>query len=125
MSAPAEPVSLQLSFNVAAAIRFALPLQSGLHCRCNQVCIAAAIRFALLLPVRFALPPVSANFIVIRSHSRTCRRYFQVCVSACNQFSVSACNQFSVSACKSGLRRSCRCRHRSSCPPPREPLRFS
>ncbi|WP_316556760.1 hypothetical protein [Methanimicrococcus hongohii] len=57
----------------------------------------------LLLPIRFALLPASALFLVIRSHSRTCRCYPQVSVSAAsNQVSAAAARQL----------------------PPREPHRF-
>ncbi|WNY23793.1 hypothetical protein MmiHf6_11090 [Methanimicrococcus hongohii] len=48
----------------------------------GQVSVSAAWLFALLLSVRLVLLPVSALFLEIRSHSRTCCRYLPVSVSA-------------------------------------------
>ncbi|WNY22821.1 hypothetical protein MmiHf6_01060 [Methanimicrococcus hongohii] len=49
------------------------------------------------LPVRFEFLLASAHFMVIRSHSRTCRRYLHVSVSDWSQVSVSDWSQVSVS----------------------------
>ncbi|WP_316557583.1 hypothetical protein [Methanimicrococcus hongohii] len=51
----------------------------------------------MLLSVRFELLLVSALLIVIRSHSRTCRCYLTVCVSAWSAVFVSAWSQVCVS----------------------------
>ncbi|WP_316557793.1 hypothetical protein [Methanimicrococcus hongohii] len=100
-------------------IRFVLPLP-------DQVCVAAAgSDLRCCCRIMFVLPPASALFLVIRSHSRTCRCYLHVSVSVWSQVfvcsgsqvSVSTLHQVSVSAwyqvCVTAAG------SRSSCPPPR------
>ncbi|WP_316557820.1 hypothetical protein [Methanimicrococcus hongohii] len=87
------------TYAVYSYIRFrqSLPI-----CNCLLLLSAPAkpanlqLFFGLLPAIRFAFPPASALFLVIRSHSRTCRRHLQVSVSAWFQVSASACNQICV-----------------------------
>ncbi|WP_316557962.1 hypothetical protein [Methanimicrococcus hongohii] len=54
---PAEPAGLQLSFNVAAAIRFRFPL---------------GVRFRFPLGVRFLFPPASRVCIAVAGSRSSC-----------------------------------------------------